>query len=1701
MNFKQITVALTIFSQLNAILGSAAIAASPGGVAAFHAPVEASPLVRTRTNVQVNRTAPRSSSGNDTTKLSKTPSDQEIFRARVLAEPFVPIVSDKNLTDNAALASAISDYLDKPVGVAPFRDFLKKFPDSRWAPSVLLNVGMNEFRNSEFSRSLETLEKAYRMAASTKDPVGMTIANRAFAELVAMNARFGRTATLKSLLAEVNERKFSGGTHEIVASARAGLSKMENNPEAAFLCGSAALGNVFIQLNPKVLLPKSLAEAKSTARGFSIADLLRLSEDAKMSMQIVKRTAGAEIVAPAVVHWKVGHFGAILTATSDYAMILDPTFGSPNTRFGVSLASLDAEASGYMLIPKGPLPKGYSEVGLGEAASIYGSGATSDHDGTRTGDEDQQTCAEPSQGMAVANAHVMVVSLRLRDTPLGYTPPYGPPVAFTLSYNQREGSQPTVIDYGNVGRQWSHSFISYIDEIRSGGPTYVYKPQLAAIGGGTKTFGFQTSGSTDLPTGGFGVNVDTFEQLVKSDVNTYLLITVDGARLTYGLRTGASGARRYHLTKIADVHGNALVLGYDGSTRLTSITDATGQVTLFHYDHLTDPLLLTSIEDPFGRECSIVYDTAGRLEAITDVIGITSAFTYQSTSTFVNTMVTPYGTSSFAFGESGRDRWLALTDTAGATERIEYYDNSFPHVAVGPRPTGMLTTSDFQNHRNTYHWSKRAYAQSNGQLDRENATIYHWNHTLGGETSGRLESLKKPGEAARTFFNYLNQVYPNHDNGYGLVTEVGRVVDGDVTQLTKFAWNDEQSPYGLPSSVTTPAGRTTLYTYSSLIGSRLSRVRQRVNATTPALYEDIYRATYNGSNSKLTSTDTAGQVTTYTYNSKQQIRTISNPKGEVTTFWYHPTGLSVDWGSLSDTDTGYLVMIDGPLSGSDDITRFEYDHFGRIRSRTESDGYRLIFDYDDFDRTTLVTYPDESFHQIVYDRLDAVAFRDRRARWTRVSYDSMRRTTAIRDPLGRVTGYEWCSCGSLSAMTDGVGKRTQWRYDVHNRLVEKRYADGTAVIYQYETNTGRLKSVTDAMGQTKNFTYFIDDRIKDISYTNTVVSTPTVSFAYDVYRPRTTSMTDGTGVTSYIYKAITTTPTLGAGSLLQIDGPLAADTIEYGYDELGRVKSRAINGNANKTEFTYDALGRVTGETNLLGQFDYTYDGATSRVSSVQYPNGQTSVYDYFPGISVGLPGDGDFRLKKIAHFRATSELLSSYEYGYDLEGMIRSMTTTIDAGDPRTSTFRYDLADQLVAATIPSELGASNYSYAYDLSGNRTSQQIDSQFTAGTYNNVNQLKAIRGEGLLRVRGSTNEAAQVTVNGVPAASVGTDFEAHVPISPGGRILEVNAVDANSNAATKNYSMMVEGALPRDLTYDLNGNLTSDGQGATYTWDAENRLVAIAKNGMTTEFGYDGLSRRTVEKVNGSVSKRWIWTDRNQPCEERDSTNVRRKGFYSDGQLIGSNRYYYSTDQLGSIREMTDAVGVVRARYDYDPFGKAVKISGDLESDFGFTGFHRHQHSGLNLTLYRAYHEDTGRWLSRDPLGEADGPNLYAYVSNNPVNSVDYLGLQQAALTGGAPLWAEFGLAPCGLGVKAAVGTAATGTAISVAVEMADDDEHVPTNREKVKDKNDKMKGEDDDPDKGKAPKKGTKERDRLKTDRHKEKKSEGRGGADNPRGK
>jgi RHS repeat-associated protein len=353
----------------------------------------------------------------------------------------------------------------------------------------------------------------------------------------------------------------------------------------------------------------------------------------------------------------------------------------------------------------------------------------------------------------------------------------------------------------------------------------------------------------------------------------------------------------------------------------------------------------------------------------------------------------------------------------------------------------------------------------------------------------------------------------------------------------------------------------------------------------------------------------------------------------------------------------------------------------------------------------------------------------------------------------------------------------------------------------------------------------------------------------------------------------------------------------------------------------------------------------------------------------------------------------------YDVVGNISSWTQQTDSDPAKAYDFLYDRADQLTNATwrttdgVPSIL--KRYGYAYDSAGNRTTEQIDDVPLKASYSNMNRLVSQDPGGITRFAGTLGEAARVTIQG-KATPVGADnkFAGTALLTSGTNTIQVQATDYSGNTRTNTYQVSVSGAS-KSFIFDPNGNETSDAT-RTFEWDAENRLTAVNSGTHRSEFTYDGLSRRVriVEKDNNVVTTdtRFLWCSE-ELCEERDSAgSTTTKRFFPQGEQQGVDSFFYTRDHLGSIRELADTIATLRARYDYDPYGRSSKLSGSLDADFGYTGHYAHAATGLALTVFRAYESQTGRWLSEDPLGLEGGLNAYAYVENQPSVELDPLGL-------------------------------------------------------------------------------------------------------------
>jgi RHS repeat-associated protein len=302
---------------------------------------------------------------------------------------------------------------------------------------------------------------------------------------------------------------------------------------------------------------------------------------------------------------------------------------------------------------------------------------------------------------------------------------------------------------------------------------------------------------------------------------------------------------------------------------------------------------------------------------------------------------------------------------------------------------------------------------------------------------------------------------------------------------------------------------------------------------------------------------------------------------------------------------------------------------------------------------------------------------------------------------------------------------------------------------------------------------------------------------------------------------------------------------------------------------------------------------------------------------------------------------------------------------------------------------------------------QDGSTITTASFNNLNQLTNQNGGGKMHFRGTVDEPSTVTVAGNGASVDGLgNFDGVADVVTGNNTVPIVATDSNNNVKTNNYQVTVSSGVNRTLSYDLDGNLINDGI-RTYEWDAANRLLAINYIGTSnrTEFTYDGLSRRVkiIEKTGTTVNnaKTFVWDGLGIAEERNNSNKVTRKHYPQGVQFLSYNPttavpYFYFRDHLGSVREMTDGTGAIKARDDYVPWGNRAMLGGGLDADLGFTGHYYHAASRLYLAPYRAYDSPSGRWISRDPIVERGGIDLYAYVRSNPVSATDPLGLEVTA---------------------------------------------------------------------------------------------------------
>ena len=815
---------------------------------------------------------------------------------------------------------------------------------------------------------------------------------------------------------------------------------------------------------------------------------------------------------------------------------------------------------------------------------------------------------------------------------------------------------------------------------------------------------------------------------------------------------------------------------------------------------------------------------------------------------------------------------------------------------------------------------------------------------------------------------------------------------------------------------------------------------------------------YDGSNRISQIADHTGRTVQYSYNAAGMLDTATYPDGTNEHYTY-------------DSSKRMLSVQD--RRGNTMVTN-QYDTNSRVIAQTLADGSQYIFNYT-VENPVIGGALGTNYVKYGFPIVAKAEVTDPRGKVRHVEYDHLgvevghsfyplTETDAYGTPQAQTYTYERNAAGQIMARTDALGRRTENSYDAKGNLTQVKLLAGTAnaVTYQYTytPDYSQLATVTDPLNHTTTLSYTNGclTQIKDaLNHSTTLTcngfgqttsikdalnhTTQLIYDGYDLY-----SVIDPLNRTKTYYRdslgrVIATVDPLGNRNLATYDvndrvssstDPNGATT-QYHYDGNGNLTSR-IDPTGNAITWSYDARNRNSVRTDqLVKTQNWTYDGLGNVLTYKDRKNQQLT-----------LSYDAMGRLAQRTHADSTT-IQYSYDTGNRLTQIVDSASGTI--------TRSYDGLDRLTQE----QTAQGTVSYAYDTASRRTSQQVGAT-TATTYgyDTGNRLTQMLhgGETVGITYDDANRRATLVLPNNVTTSYGYD-NANQLLSLGysrgannlggltygydvaGRKTSTTgsfASDELPAQTTSNYQYnagnQLTGGNAFTPSYDANGDMTADGKGNAYTWNARRQLTRIDQGVMVVaSFKYDAMGRR-VSKIVGSAAEVKYLYDGSDPVQEKQGATTTNllTGLGTDERFARDDtggRSYFLTDALSSTIALTDTNGAIQQRYSYDPYGK-VKLSNPastLTNPYQYTG---RENDGTGLNFYRAryYSPTLHRFISEDPIQLVGGPNGYAYVGGNPILLSDPSGLLCVS---------ERAKSAISAGVGAAVGAAASGTPVVAAL--------------------------------------------------------------------
>lgn len=907
---------------------------------------------------------------------------------------------------------------------------------------------------------------------------------------------------------------------------------------------------------------------------------------------------------------------------------------------------------------------------------------------------------------------------------------------------------------------------------------------------------------------------------------------------------------RYHfdsygfLQSVVDDYGNALNYSYDGSNRLSQITDGTGS----------------------GRYIVITYGADGRISAATDSANRSVIFEYSPQATLTKVTDAEGRTTNYTYVQGRfnlllsqiKDHWnRVITD-------IVYDSND------------RLTSYTDAGERWTYTYKYLNDPFKTSRYDLLNKT---WIYTMNSD--GLVTQVAAPnalGTKTTTFYSdasidtVVDEVGVKTKytyNANGSVATITRDYQGTGTGSSPIRFDYLYDP-NFPEKVIsiTPKNPTTGVVDPNWQAWRYEYY-QSGNLAPGALFK-VIRVQNNGV--------TLDTLATYTYNSAGQVSTVTDATGGVTTYSYDPL-------------TGDLISVTYPRNsdaGANPVYQYGHDHLGRVTTVTDPIGKITTYTYDDLDRISTVTLPKPTpssplnfITTYTYDNFDAVTGlifthqTDPNGKLTKQGFDQFGQLRRSVDALNATTIFGYTK-GLLTSITDANNNVTSYTYDDKRRLMRTTFPETTTENYTY-SNDNLLTRIIDRWNTTFLYEY---DHLKRMTK-KTFPGNKTMIYSY-------TGQNLTQVIDNFTSPAETHTYTYDSSYRVATNTQAWRGTLTYAYDPSDRMASYTLSGGPS-AGYTYYADGsmRTIQWSPVAGNFQFNYR-LNGQYSSVVFPNGQHRDYSY----------DDKSRLLQLANIHPTTGNLATYNYGYDVDHYTGQSTmlgqrTNLIANVPAQgfvnaqTKYYYDANYQLTRTDYPSvaPYNAEVHQWTYDSIGNRLTNTVNSTTKNYTYfkngANPNNGQRLSNDGVIAYSynpnggtyGGWNVAMQMANVGGTTNTYKYDFA--------GRRTSKKIVNSTTEYIYDGLNVIAErGALLADFVF---------GPGI-------DEPLAMLRAGQVYYYAADGLgSIGSINNTTGTVQNTYaydVWgVLRNQTGTLGNPFGYTSREFGENGLLYYRARYY------------------------------------------------------------------------------------------------------------------------------------------------------------------------------------------------------------------